>query len=136
MCKEGLIKCWLHSIHICFVIPTNTGKKQKSSSSSLPNSSHSLPNIHKKACQIAFVRMFVAMELLFWLVEHEAFWEFLSIVVPFLVAISHTTLARDVLKLLSSEKERMKNFFSYATIGFVSLWTHGLHQKIKVIWVW
>ena len=57
----------------CLGIPTDASKKQKSSSFSLAISSYSFPNIDIEACQIALVRMFVAMELSFWLVKHEAF---------------------------------------------------------------
>nr|KYP53174.1 Putative AC9 transposase [Cajanus cajan] len=56
--------------------------------------------------------MFVAMELPFRCIEHEAFREFLSIVAPSLNVISRTTLARDIYKLWDSEREILKEFIS------------------------
>lgn len=87
-------------------------KKQKSDSSTKVISSPSLPKIDQEACRNALIKMFAAMGLSFRMVEHEAFQKFLSIIALFLVVISRTILARDVHKLWSSEKVKLKNFFS------------------------
>ena len=68
--------------------------------------------IDQEACRIALVKLFVALELSFHMVEHDTFREFFSIVAPFLVVISRTTLARDGLSLWSNEKVRLKKIFS------------------------
>ncbi|XP_020229505.1 zinc finger BED domain-containing protein RICESLEEPER 2 [Cajanus cajan] len=70
------------------------------------------PKIDQQALRIAIVKMFVAMELPFRCIEHEAFREFLSIVAPSLNVISRTTLARDIYKLRVSERENLKEFIS------------------------
>ena len=82
----------------------NVGKKQKSNSSAMGILSPSFTMIDQEACQIALVKLFVALEFSFRMVEHKAFRESLSIVAPFLFFISRTTMAQDVLKLWSSEK--------------------------------
>nr|KYP32091.1 Putative AC9 transposase [Cajanus cajan] len=89
-------------------------KKQKSDSSGTMVSSPSLarPKIDQKALRIAIVKMFIAMELSFRCIEHEAFCEFLSIVAPSLDVISCTTLAHDIYKLWDTEREKLKEFIS------------------------
>lgn len=82
----------------------NVSKKQKSYSSTTSFYSPSFTMIDQEACQIALVKLFVALEFSFRMVEHKAFRESLSIVAPFLFFISRTTMAQDVLKLWSSEK--------------------------------
>jgi len=99
-------------------------KRQKSDSSSTTITLSSYFMIDQEACWIALVKLFVA------LVEHDTFREFFSIVAPFLVVISRTTLARDVLSLWSNEKVRLKNFFLNIVKEFASLQTHGLCHKI------
>ncbi|KAG5065961.1 hypothetical protein JHK86_009692 [Glycine max] len=76
-------------------------KRQKSDSSSTTITLSSYFMIDQEACWIALVKLFVA------LVEHDTFREFFSIVAPFLVVISRTTLARDVLSLWSNEKDEL-----------------------------
>nr|KYP46648.1 Putative AC transposase [Cajanus cajan] len=56
--------------------------------------------------------MFIAMELPFRNIEHEALREFLSIIAPSLTVYSRTTLARHTLKLWDSEKAKLKKFLS------------------------
>nr|KYP37109.1 Putative AC transposase [Cajanus cajan] len=89
-------------------------KKQKSNSSTNVVSSPSLakPKIDQEACWNALVKMFIAMELPFRNIEHEALREFLSIIAPSLTVYSRTTLARHILKLWDSEKAKLKKFLS------------------------
>nr|KYP72582.1 Putative AC9 transposase [Cajanus cajan] len=56
--------------------------------------------------------MFIAMELPFQNIKHEALREFLSIIAPSLTVYSRTTLARHILKLWDSEKAKLKKFLS------------------------
>ncbi|RDX81411.1 putative mediator of RNA polymerase II transcription subunit 37c, partial [Mucuna pruriens] len=90
----------------------DVSKEEKSYSSTTINSSLSLAEIDQQACQNAMVKMFVALELPFRSVEHEAFREFLSITAPFLKVISPTSLAGDVLKLWKSDKVKLDKFLS------------------------
>lgn len=55
--------------------------------------------IEPQAIQIAIIKMFIAMKLLFLCIKQEAFRVFFSIVAPSLNVFSHTTLARDIFKL-------------------------------------
>ncbi|KAL3010667.1 hypothetical protein AAZX31_07G156400 [Glycine max] len=96
-------------------------KRQKSYSSSTTITPPSSSMIDQKACQVALVKLFVALEVSFLTIEHEAFQNFFSIVAPFLIVISRTTLARYVLSLLSSEKVKLKTFFLNIVKGFASL---------------
>ena len=105
-------------------------KKQKSNSSSTTITPSSSSMIDQEACQIALVKLFVALKLFFHTVVHEAFREFFSIIAPFRVIVSCTTLTRDVLSLWSSEKVKLKSFFLKIVKGFASLQTHGLLHKI------
>jgi len=87
--------------------------------------------IDQEAYRIALVKLFMALELSFRMVEHEAFQEFVRIIAPSFVVISHTTLAWDILSLWSSEKVKLKIFFFLIIVkGFGSLKTHGLRHKI------
>jgi len=87
-------------------------KRQKLDSSSTTITPSSSSMIEQEACWIALVKLFVELELSFRMIENEAFHEFFSIVAPFLVVISCTTLAQDVLCLWSSEKVKLMSFFS------------------------
>ncbi|KAH1256889.1 Zinc finger BED domain-containing protein DAYSLEEPER [Glycine max] len=60
-----------------------TSKRKKSISSSTTITLSSSSMIDQEACRIALVKLFVALELFFHTVEHEAFREFFSIVAPF-----------------------------------------------------
>ena len=62
-------------------------KRKKSDSSSMTITPSSSSMADQEACWIALVKLFVALELSFRMVEHEVFREFFSIVAPFLVVI-------------------------------------------------
>ncbi|KAG4924460.1 hypothetical protein JHK87_050000 [Glycine soja] len=85
-------------------------KRQKSNSSSTIITPSSSSMIDQEAYRIALVKLFMALELSFRMVEHEAFQEFVRIIAPSFVVISHTTLAWDILSLWSSEKLIVESF--------------------------
>ncbi|RZB51997.1 putative AC transposase [Glycine soja] len=91
-------------LDICKKKPNIMTKRQKSNSSSTIITPSSSSMIDQEAYRIALVKLFMALELSFRMVEHEAFQEFVRIIAPSFVVISHTTLAWDILSLWSSEK--------------------------------
>ena len=107
---SGTIAMHTH-LDICKKKPDIMSKRQKLDSSSTTITLSSSSMIDQEACRIALVKLFVASELSFCTVKHESFQDFFSIVAPFLVVISHITLARDVLSLQSSEKVKLQSFF-------------------------
>ncbi|KAG4921348.1 hypothetical protein JHK85_050952 [Glycine max] len=93
-------------------------KRQKSNSSSTIITPSSSSMIDQEAYRIALVKLFMALELSFRMVEHEAFQEFVRIIAPSFVVISHTTLAWDILSLWSSEK-----------LAHVYVWMQPVHVE-------
>ncbi|KAG4966028.1 hypothetical protein JHK85_041003 [Glycine max] len=89
-------------LDICKKKPDIMSKRQKLDSSSTTITLSSSSMIDQEACRIALVKLFVASELSFCTVKHESFQDFFSIVAPFLVVISHITLARDKPPMSSS----------------------------------
>ncbi|KHN24803.1 hypothetical protein glysoja_037145 [Glycine soja] len=84
-------------------------KRQKSDSSSTTITPSSSFMIDQEACRIALVKLFVALELSFHMVEHDTFRELFSIVAPFLVVISRTTLARDGGELTCKLRDKVES---------------------------
>lgn len=76
------------------------------------SSSPSLFKFDKERCHRELVKIFIIMELLLRLVEHEAFIKFLSILQPKFNVISCATLICDILTLWDMEKIKLKSFIS------------------------
>ncbi|CAJ2670329.1 unnamed protein product [Trifolium pratense] len=96
----------------------NVNKRQKSVSASTENveehicTSPSTPMFDQEAIQNVVVKMFVALDIPFERVEHAAFQNFMSVVLPRFKVPSSTELAHDVLRLWGTEKTRLKKFLS------------------------
>ncbi|GAU46435.1 hypothetical protein TSUD_91530 [Trifolium subterraneum] len=99
----------------CQNIPTEgANKRQKSGFSSTANMEGS--SIISKFDQVelrrALVKMFIALELPFRNVDHEALHNFINLGISQFKIPSRTTLSRDILLLWENEKTKLKTFFS------------------------